>query len=313
MSTAANRPVSPAALRQRRRRARLAAAREIEFVRADWALFLHPDRLPQKAGCPRDRLRAMILKELVDNALDAGAEVTLDQIDPDTWVVTDDGPGLDRGQVVRLFAVNRPMVSTKLLRRPTRGAIGNGLRVVTGGVLASGGRLTVESRGTRYVLDVDRVTGETVVVEDTTSEVVVGTRVTVAFGPALPGRPDDGELARIAIRCAGPATKRMLSHPSWYDEAAFAELVHAAEPGTTVADIARQMGVRLDDDRPAVEAELGALKALAGAPPALLPLGADRFPGSYAKERGEERGRPGAGRGVGDGLRAAGPRAAEGR
>jgi hypothetical protein len=120
--SAGDRAPTSAALRQRRHRARLAAVREIEFIRADWALFLHPDRLPQKAGCPRDRLRAMILKEVVDNALDAGAEAVLDQIDPDTWAVIDDGPGLDREQVVRLFAVNRPMTSTKLVRRPTRGA-----------------------------------------------------------------------------------------------------------------------------------------------------------------------------------------------
>ncbi len=154
MSMAADRAVTPAAERKRRQRARIKAAREIEFVRANWALFLHPDRLPQKAGCPRDRLQAMILKELADNPLDAGVDVRVDQIDPNTWAVTDDGSGLDRGQIVRLFAVNRPMTSTKLVRRPTRGAIGNGLRVVTGGVLASGGRLTVESRGGRYLLHV---------------------------------------------------------------------------------------------------------------------------------------------------------------
>src|SRR3954469_2829784 len=156
MSAVGAQAASPATLRKRRQRAREAVAREVEFVRADWALFLNPDRLPQKAGCPRDRLRAMILKELVDNALDAGAEVDFQPLDESTWRVTDDGPGLDRGQVVRLFAVNRPMVSTKLLRRPTRGAIGNGLRVVMGGVVASGGTLAVESRGARYILDVDR-------------------------------------------------------------------------------------------------------------------------------------------------------------
>src|SRR3712207_5577463 len=192
MSPGADRAVPPATERKRRQRARIKADREIEFVRADWALFLHPDRLPQKAGCPRDRLRAMILKELVDNALDAGADAVLDQIDPDTWSVTDDGPGLDREQVVRLFAVNRPMTSTKLVRRPTRGAIGNGLRVVTGGVLASGGRLQVESRGARYLLDVDRGTGETVVIEEDGNGIEAGTRVIVAFGPALPLGGDDG-------------------------------------------------------------------------------------------------------------------------
>src|SRR3954463_15724518 len=104
--TSAPAQVGAAALRQRRSREKRRIAREIEFTRADWVLFLHPDRLPQKAGCPRDRLRAMILKELVDNALDAGAAATLAQADPDTWVVTDDGPGLDRDRVVRSFAVD---------------------------------------------------------------------------------------------------------------------------------------------------------------------------------------------------------------
>jgi hypothetical protein len=210
---------SAAALRQRRRRARLTAARDLEFVRADWALFLHPDRLPQKAGCPRDRLRAMILKELVDNALDEGAQVTLNNLDPDTWVVTDLGRGLDREQVVRLFAVNRPMVSTKLLRRPTRGAVGNGLRVVTGGAVASGGRLTVESRGARYALGVDRGTGETLVIEEGPSEVAAGTKVTIAFGPAIPGSAADDRFAMLArppSRCVRtrPGTTRPRS-PSW--------------------------------------------------------------------------------------------------
>ena len=212
-------------MRQRRSRESRRIAREVEFIRADWALFLHPDRLPQKAGCPRDRLRAMVLKELVDNALDEGADVALERIDPDTWTVTDDGRGLDRDQVVRLFAVNRPMVSTKLLRRPTRGAIGNGLRVVTGGAVASGGRLTVESRGARYVLDVDRRTGETLVLEEGPSDVTAGTRVTIAFGPALPPAGMTAGLAeaRHPLRRPGrqadaartrPGTTRPPS-PSW--------------------------------------------------------------------------------------------------
>src|SRR3954469_9585808 len=171
MSAVGAQAASPATLRKRRQRAREAVARELEFVRADWALFLHPDRLPQKAGSPRDRMRAMILKELVDNALDAGAIATLAQVDRDTWIVTDDGPGLDRERVLRFFAFNRRMISSKLLRRPTRGALGNGLRVVTGGAAASGGTLTVESRGVRYVLGVDRTTGDTVAIEEGASEI----------------------------------------------------------------------------------------------------------------------------------------------
>jgi hypothetical protein len=218
--------------------------------------------------------------------LDAGAAVTIEQIDPDTWAVADDGPGLDREKVVRLFAVNRPMTSTKLVRRPTRGAIGNGLRVVTGGALASGGMLTVESRRARYVLDVDRSTGETAVVEESPSDVVTGMRVTVAFGPALSRSADDGWMARLAARCAGAAAKPMRSSPAWYDPASFAELIHAAVPGTTVADIAALLGIELEDDRPATEANLALLKARAGNPPVLVPLGDDRFSGRYAREQG---------------------------
>ena len=40
-------------------------------------------------------------------------------------------------------------MSTKLLRLPTRGALGNGLRVVAGAVLASDGFLIVDTRGAR--------------------------------------------------------------------------------------------------------------------------------------------------------------------
>ena len=161
---------SPATLRVRKHRAQK-LAREIEFVRADWALFLHPDRLPQKAGCPRDRLRAMILKELVDNALDAGADVTLDQIDPDTWVVTDDGPGLDREQV-RAPLRRQPADDQHQAGAPPDP--GRHRQRPAGGHRRRPGerrQAQVESRGARYVLDVDRGTGETVVIEENGSDV----------------------------------------------------------------------------------------------------------------------------------------------
>ena len=64
---------------------------------------------------------------------------------PGGYFVEDDGPGIDGTpeDIARLFSIARPMVSTKLLRLPTRGALGNGLRVVAGAVLASEGSLVV--------------------------------------------------------------------------------------------------------------------------------------------------------------------------
>ena len=80
--------------RMRRLRARQRIAGELVFVRQDWSLFLDPTRLPQKAGCSMGELRALVLKEIVDNGLDPGGTVTLEQVDLDTWAITDDGPGL---------------------------------------------------------------------------------------------------------------------------------------------------------------------------------------------------------------------------
>ena len=56
----------------RHRARKKSAATELLFVRHDWQLFLHPERLPQKAGCAAHLLRAVALKELADNALDQG-------------------------------------------------------------------------------------------------------------------------------------------------------------------------------------------------------------------------------------------------
>ena len=40
----------------------------------------------------------------------------------------DNGPGLDPADVPRLFAVNRPLLSSKRRRLPLRGMLGNGLK-----------------------------------------------------------------------------------------------------------------------------------------------------------------------------------------
>lgn len=42
------------------------------FVRDDWTLFRNLQTLGQKAGVLLERLAPLVLKELADNALDAG-------------------------------------------------------------------------------------------------------------------------------------------------------------------------------------------------------------------------------------------------
>ena len=263
----------------------------LEYVRPDAALFLDPGRLPQKAGVAARLLRRLALRELVDNALDAGRLATIEQLDPDLFVITDSGPGIAPGRVARIFDVTRELRSTKLIRRPTRGCIGNGARVIAGSAFASGGSLTIETRGIRQDLSFDRQTGATVVTGREPSDIRNGTRVTIAFGAALPRDPSAMSWAQTAIRLAGPAASSPFSHPAWYGSATFRELAVAARG--TAGDLAHAFGVDLaselaratlaeryiDPQLPAAGLTLAALQALAPEPPVLLPISADAFPG----------------------------------
>ena len=128
-----------------------ADAQNLKFERADWTSFRTLEGLQQKAGVALDGLVALVLKELADNALDTGAKVTVGEI-AGGYFIEDDGPGIDPDEVARLFSIARPLTSSKMLRLPTRGALGNGLRVAAGAVLASGGKLSVETRGVSFTL-----------------------------------------------------------------------------------------------------------------------------------------------------------------
>jgi C4-dicarboxylate-specific signal transduction histidine kinase len=130
-------------------------AQNLKFERQDWTAFRTVEGLQQKAAVSANLLRRLILKELADNALDTETRVAAGEIESG-YFVEDEGPGLDPHEVARLFSIDRPLVSTKLLRLPTRGALGNGLRVVAGAVLASSGSLTVISRGVRLKLKPER-------------------------------------------------------------------------------------------------------------------------------------------------------------
>ena len=121
-------------------------SQNLKFEREDCTSFRTTEGLQRKAGVPINRLRHLVLKEIVDNALDTGTKVRIGHLGDHGFVIEDDGPsGIDGTpeRIARMFSINRPMISTKFMRLPTRGALGNGLRVVTGAVLASGGKLVV--------------------------------------------------------------------------------------------------------------------------------------------------------------------------
>src|SRR5262249_54777550 len=177
------------------------ASQNLKFEREDWALFRTVEGLQQKAGVPKNKLIRLVLKELTDNALDEGGQVRVGKLPNGGGYFVEDGGGGIHGtpdEIARLFSISRPLVSTKLLRLPTRGALGNGLRVVAGAVLASDGTLTVITCNRRVELQ-PKHDGTTKVIRATKVDFPIGTRIEIALGPALPDH--QGEALNWARAC----------------------------------------------------------------------------------------------------------------
>ncbi len=199
------------------------------FAREDWTLFRTLGTLSQRAGVAVNVIPQLVAKELVDNALDVHACVSIDMISgANGFCIVDSGdgiPGTDN-DIARLFSVDRPLVSSKLLRLPTRGALGNGLRVVAGAVLATGGTLVVSTRGRRLALYPQD--------DGTTIAKIVGTfdgpgtRIEVVLGNALSVDTTALYWAERAIQLAKGDSYRGKTSPFWYDADAFFELLQAA-------------------------------------------------------------------------------------
>jgi hypothetical protein len=207
------------------------ATENLKFERADWTSFRTVEGLQQKAGVAAGKLRRLVLKELTDNGLDAGGSVNVGRLpDGGGYFVEDDGDGIDGTpeDIARLFSIARPMVSTKLLRLPTRGALGNGLRVVAGAVLASEGFLVVITRNRRIELRPERDGSTTVVSVRPTNTQVVGTRIEIGFGTAIPEDADALRWAAVATEMARGQSYQGKSSPWWYDTPQFHELLSAS-------------------------------------------------------------------------------------
>ena len=203
----------------------------MKFEREDWTSFRTVEGLQQKAGVPAGSLAATVLKELVDNALDTGAQARVGALPGGGgYFIEDDGPGIDGTpeDIARLFSINRPMISAKLLRLPwARGALGNGLRVVAGCVYASGGHLVVTTRNQRIVLKPEH-DGSTAVVGVTPAKQPVGTRIEIALGPAIPEDATALRWAVGALQMAHGSSYGGKSSPWWYDVPHFHELLLAS-------------------------------------------------------------------------------------
>jgi len=202
-------------------------------------LFRNIGTLGQKAGVSKEALPLLIAKELVDNALDAAGECDFGRTEGNGFWVENPGPALPGtdAEIANLFSINRPLTSSKLLRLPTRGAMGNGLRVVAGAVLASGGKLIVKTGGRALRLTPRDSDGGTDV-ERIGEWSGNGTCIEVILGEALPVDNNAFTWAGGArMMAAGGRQYTGRTSALWYDTDSFFELLQAAGE-RTVRDLA---------------------------------------------------------------------------
>lgn len=219
----------------------------VEFEHEDWVMFRTIEGLCSRAGGSRNRIASLVAKELMDNALDTGTSCDVGLLDDGTgFFVSDEGPGIDPAMIANLFSIKRPMKSTKLLRLPTRGALGNGLRVIVGAVLATGGSLKVYTRG--KALNVIPCLDGSTTVEDIGAYDGKGTRVEVKLGPDA-GSISDNTLAwaRNARAFSDGENYEGKTSPWWYTSNDFYELCLAAKD-ITIRDLVSEFEGCRDGD-----------------------------------------------------------------
>ncbi len=268
--------------------ARSSVYNPLTLTQADWQRFLSAEGLSEKAGVPADLFPFMVLKELADNAADNGGG-SMTRISDDEVTITDEGPGLDPADVVRLYSVQRDLTSSKHWRRGNRGALGNGLRAVMGGLHVMGGTLTVASRGIATTVSAGD-DGATCALATVPVALAPGTTITVR-APGI-GRRSIVSKAALALTSLAGNVISGRPPPSWFDEAAIKALLRSAT-GVSVRDFVGQFstGYRpLDGAADASTADpaalLQAMLSEAKREPKLNAVGADAFPGFYARQDG---------------------------
>ena len=133
---------------------------DFQVHRPDTALFATLQGLQMQSGVPIHRLGRLTLKELADNALDAAdaagrpGQVQIKQIGDRAYVIEDQGHGMPGSpdDIASLFSLGRVMISSKFWRLPSRGCLGNGLRIIVGTVAATGGTIEITTRNRTHAV-----------------------------------------------------------------------------------------------------------------------------------------------------------------
>jgi DNA topoisomerase VI subunit B len=183
--------------------------------------FASEKELVAQTGHQKDAWPVVILKELVDNAIDAAEEagtppVVTVTVDRTGIKVEDNGPGVPADVVEDILDFSVRVSSREAYVSPTRGAQGNALKtIVAMPFVLDGerGRVEIEARGVQHIIDfgVDRIRQRPIVQRHVgTGNLTIGTRIKVEWPDSALLNPRKGEGSvftnRRPVRLAEPAS-----------------------------------------------------------------------------------------------------------
>ena len=182
------------------------------FSTSRLAEFATENELTKQVGHPVSLWPLVVVKELIDNALDAAEragtapDITV-AVDSDSIVVADNGPGIPAATVRKLANFDAKTSSNAAYVAPTRGQQGNALQsILPMGYVLDGrsGSVVIEASGRAHHIDftVDPIRRTPMVeIRSEPSAVKIGTRVTVRWPNSPRSALDDVEddFLRVAV------------------------------------------------------------------------------------------------------------------
>jgi DNA topoisomerase VI subunit B len=187
-----------------------ATLKRTTFKTSRLAEFCSQKELINQTGHHAEDWPLVLLKEVVDNALDACEEAGIPPaigvaITDDAIAITDDGPGLPPKTVGGILDYTVRVSSREAYVSPTRGAQGNALKTILAMPFAldgDSGETTIEAHGVlhRIVFSVDRIRREPKITHTReASPIKTGTRIRVRWPDLACSELDDAKERFLQI------------------------------------------------------------------------------------------------------------------